>query len=108
DWQKTNSAQKPDGSFTSDMDKPSICPTCKQSFMGTEAVTMLNMTAYSRGFDLTKNESYRAVLTKAVGWALAYDYVKGGLAGPEYPARVSIGLSFALPNITDANLKQAA
>ena len=80
------------------------CDSCLISFAGPEATTMFNMIAFARGYEETGDPRYLNVLTKAVNWALGYDYQAGGVPGAEFPARVSIGLSSALPQIADPTL----
>ncbi|MEO6326958.1 MAG: CARDB domain-containing protein, partial [Thermoanaerobaculia bacterium] len=92
-------AQNSNGSFD--------CDHCYISYGNVEAMTMMNMIAFARGYDETHDPRYLNVLTKAVGWCLATDYRASSAYGAEYPARVSIGLSAALPKITDSGLVSA-
>src|SRR5262249_12930480 len=59
---------------------------------------------FATSYGETKNAAYLTVLTKAVNWALNYNYEQGGIPGAEFPARVAIGLEKALPQITDTTL----
>lgn len=90
--------QDPDGSF--------MCDNCQISFGNREATTMMSMIAFTRGLEMTGDSRYRAALTGAANWAVAYDYRSRGIAEPEFAARVAIGLASALPQVTDPVLAE--
>jgi hypothetical protein len=49
----------------------------------------------------TKDQRYYDSMISAVNWAMRYDWQGNALSrGPEWAARISIGLSAALPQIT--------
>lgn len=81
------------------------CDHCYISYGNREAHTMMGIIMMARGWELTKDQRYYDSMTRAVNWALVYDYVTASRTkGEEYAARTSIGLSAALPQITDPAL----
>ncbi|MEA2569092.1 MAG: large repetitive protein [Acidobacteriota bacterium] len=88
-----------DGSFD--------CDHCDISYGNREAMTMMAMVALARGYDETGDVRYLNALKRSVNWALQWDYAANAGRGPEYAARISIGLSAALPKIADPSLSHA-
>ncbi|HEV3484475.1 MAG TPA: prenyltransferase/squalene oxidase repeat-containing protein, partial [Vicinamibacterales bacterium] len=81
------------------------CDHCFISYGSREAHTMMGIIMMARGWELTKDQRYYDSMIRAVNWALNYDYVGNARTrGPEWAARISIGLSAALPQISDPAL----
>ena len=84
------------------------CDHCYISYGSREAHTMMGIIMMARGWELTKDQRYYDSMTRAVDWALKYDAIgNGNTRGQEWPARIAIGLSAALPQITDEALASA-
>jgi subtilase family serine protease/prenyltransferase beta subunit len=92
--------QDADGGFT--------CDDCRISFSGRETPTMLAMVAFARGWEQTNDPRYQAALNRMVNWSLNYNYQATATTGPEFAARVAIGLAYAIPDLQDAALQSTA
>ncbi|HEV7767941.1 MAG TPA: CARDB domain-containing protein [Thermoanaerobaculia bacterium] len=91
----------PDGGYTSDLAE-------QGSLLGRETPTMFAMVAYARGYEITRSPVYQAQLGQLTRFALAYDYQSARTRGPEYAARMAIGLAHVIPYLEDAPLKTSA
>jgi subtilase family serine protease len=89
-----------DGAYT--------CDECRISFGGRETVTMFSMVAFARGWEQTRDPSYQNAMVRLTKWALAYDYQSTAASGPEYAARIGIGLAAMIPDLQDTSLQAAA
>ncbi|MEA2236957.1 MAG: large repetitive protein [Thermoanaerobaculia bacterium] len=94
------SYQQADGHFD--------CDHCDISYNFPEAQTMMAAIGFARGYELTQKASYQTALTKATQWFLNYDYAAQRTRGPEFAARVLIGLTYAQPQLSDPSLAAAA
>jgi uncharacterized repeat protein (TIGR01451 family) len=83
------------------------CEHCEISYGNREAMTMMGMISFARGFELTQDARYQTTLVKAVNYAMAYDYASARTRGPEFAARILIGLTAAQPQIQDPSLAAA-
>ncbi|HEY0158556.1 MAG TPA: CARDB domain-containing protein [Thermoanaerobaculia bacterium] len=81
------------------------CDHCFISYGSREAHTMMGIIAMARGWELTKDKRYYDSMISAVNWTMRYDWQGNAVSrGPEWAARTSIGLSAALPQISDEAL----
>lgn len=90
-----------DGGYTSDLADAG-------SLQGRETPTMFAMIAYARGYEITRSPVYQAQLAQLTRFALAYDYQSARTRGPEFAARMAIGLAHVIPHLEDALLKTSA